>query len=59
MTLSVSVALCTHNGAAFVEDQVRSILLQTAAPIAGLAGGAVDPQAALAAATPAGGCVRS
>lgn len=29
MTLSVSVALCTHNGAAFVEDQVRSILIQT------------------------------
>lgn len=42
-----------------VPAQVRSILLQTAAPIAGLTGGAVDPQAALAAATPAGGCIRS
>jgi glycosyltransferase involved in cell wall biosynthesis len=33
MTAAVSVALCTHNGARFVEDQVRSILAQTA-PVA-------------------------
>jgi glycosyltransferase involved in cell wall biosynthesis len=30
--LRVSVALCTHNGAAFVEQQVRSILAQTLVP---------------------------
>lgn len=29
---SVSVALCTHNGARFVEEQVRSILAQTLQP---------------------------
>lgn len=29
---SVSVALCTHNGARFVEEQVRSILNQTQPP---------------------------
>lgn len=32
MTLSVSVALCTHNGARFVGEQVRSICLQTLPP---------------------------
>jgi len=31
--LSVSVALCTHNGAAFVEEQVASILAQRPAPL--------------------------
>ena len=30
---SVSVALCTHNGAAFVGEQVRSILDQSPAPL--------------------------
>ena len=30
--LDVSVALCTHNGADFVEEQVRSILAQTRPP---------------------------
>jgi len=30
--LSVSVALCTHNGAAFVGEQVQSILAQTSPP---------------------------
>ena len=30
--LRVSVALCTHNGAAYVEEQVRSILAQTYRP---------------------------
>jgi glycosyltransferase involved in cell wall biosynthesis len=30
---SVSVALCTHNGAAFVEEQVASILHQRPAPL--------------------------
>lgn len=32
MTLSVSVALCTHNGARFVGEQVRSICLQSLPP---------------------------
>lgn len=32
MPLSVSVALCTYNGAAFVETQVRSILAQQLLP---------------------------
>lgn len=32
MTLSVSVALCTHNGARFIAEQVRSICLQTLPP---------------------------
>ena len=31
-TLGVSVALCTHNGEAFIVDQVRSILQQSAPP---------------------------
>lgn len=31
--LTVSVALCTHNGAAHVADQVRSILVQRPSPI--------------------------
>lgn len=31
-TLSVSVALCTHNGARFVESQLRSILNQSVPP---------------------------
>jgi len=31
--LEVSVALCTHNGAAYVGDQVRSILAQRPAPV--------------------------
>ncbi|MBF0673468.1 MAG: glycosyltransferase family 2 protein [Salinibacterium sp.] len=30
-TPSVSVALCTHNGAAYIEEQLRSILSQSAA----------------------------
>jgi len=32
MTLSISVALCTHNGARFIVEQVRSICLQTLPP---------------------------
>jgi glycosyltransferase involved in cell wall biosynthesis len=32
MALSVSVALCTHNGASFIREQVRSICLQTLPP---------------------------
>ena len=32
MGLSISVALCTHNGGLFVEDQLRSILDQTVSP---------------------------
>jgi glycosyltransferase involved in cell wall biosynthesis len=32
MTLSISVALCTHNGARFVAEQVRSICLQSLPP---------------------------
>ena len=32
MTLSVSVALCTYNGARFIGEQVRSICLQTLPP---------------------------
>lgn len=32
-TPSVSVALCTHNGAAYVGEQVRSILAQRPAPL--------------------------
>ena len=31
-SLSISVALCTHNGAPFVAQQVRSILEQTVPP---------------------------
>jgi glycosyltransferase involved in cell wall biosynthesis len=27
--VKISVALCTHNGARFIEEQVASILLQT------------------------------
>ena len=33
MTLSVSVALCTHNGSAYVEEQLRSILGQSRPPV--------------------------
>ena len=29
---SVSVALCTHNGARFLEEQIRSICAQTLPP---------------------------
>lgn len=32
MSLSISVALCTHNGAMYVAEQVRSILSQTRLP---------------------------
>ena len=32
MTLSVSVALCTHNGARYIGEQIRSICLQTQPP---------------------------
>ena len=32
MTLSISVALCTHNGARFIAEQVRSICLQSLPP---------------------------
>lgn len=32
MTLTVSVALCTYNGAPFIEQQLRSILTQTVLP---------------------------
>lgn len=32
MDLPVSVALCTHNGARFIEEQLRSILEQTSPP---------------------------
>ena len=32
-SLSVSVALCTYNGAAFIEEQIRSILDQSLPPI--------------------------
>ena len=31
--LEVSVALCTHNGARFLREQVRSICLQTLPPV--------------------------
>ena len=31
--LSVSVALCTHNGERFVAEQVQSILTQTYPPV--------------------------
>ena len=33
MTLSVSVALCTHNGARYIEEQLRSILEQSVLPV--------------------------
>ena len=32
MTLSISVALCTHNGSRFIAEQVRSICLQSLPP---------------------------
>lgn len=32
MTLTISVALCTHNGAEFIEEQLRSILDQSVPP---------------------------
>ncbi|MDM0011096.1 glycosyltransferase family 2 protein [Variovorax sp. J22P168] len=32
MTLPISVALCTHNGARYIAEQVRSICLQTLPP---------------------------
>jgi len=33
MTPSISVALCTYNGARFIEEQVRSICMQTQPPM--------------------------
>lgn len=33
MTTTISVALCTHNGAEFIEAQLRSILAQSVLPI--------------------------
>jgi len=33
VSLQVSVALCTHNGAAFIVEQVRSICLQSLPPV--------------------------
>jgi len=32
MTVRISVALCTHNGAKFIRDQIRSICLQSLPP---------------------------